>query len=556
MVRGVMGNHSYDELPAGIWVVGSSGETQHINASLRRIWGGVYPLEPRMGAEPRAWRADSDNSLAASDWPLARALGSGETITGEVIRIEFPDGVRKTILHSAWPLRNANGTLRGAAGVIQDITQNDVHELCSAAAGDRTRFLSGAGKVLSESLDWDATVSKIPGLAVPALADWCILDVASSGDRAVDHVFERLAVVHKDPDLAPLATELQRDFPPDERARGVPSHVLRSLQPLLIPEVSDAHLAATARSARHEQILKALGSRSYMCVPLIARGKLIGALTLVSASVRYGDSDLNIAMELAIRSAWALDNARQYLEAQRAIRFRDEIVGIVSHDLKNPLSAIELTTAVLKTSINRGEGPNSETMRKQIGLIERAAQRMNRLISDLLDLSRIEAGHFLLDSQDETVGGLIEEVQAIFLPIAQKSGVRLSVQASGRLRQSKIACDRERIFQVFSNLIGNAIKFTPYGGEIRLEVESRREDFVFAVRDSGSGISAELLPHVFDRFRQGKGQHRRGTGLGLSIAKGIVEAHGGKITVQSQAGQGSVFTFTLPKRSPIEGKIA
>lgn len=235
---------------------------------------------------------------------------------------------------------------------------------------------------------------------------------------------------------------------------------------------------------------------------------------------------------------------------KQAILTRDELIAVVSHELKNPLTAIGTSISLAKRSSIAALEQNA-ILRKTYDNIEVSVSRMTRLVSDLLDAARIEAGQMKLELKVVGVEGLLKEAVETFLPLAEKKQLRLELSVSSNLLS--ITCDKDRVMQILSNLIGNAIKFTSEGGLILVKAESQGDQIYFQVSDTGSGISEANLPHVFDRYWQAKQFAFRGTGLGLSIAKRLVEAHGGKIGVQSKLGEGSTFFFTLPSRvTPIK----
>jgi signal transduction histidine kinase len=231
------------------------------------------------------------------------------------------------------------------------------------------------------------------------------------------------------------------------------------------------------------------------------------------------------------------------LEARRAVRTREEVLAVVSHDLKNPLGSIALSTQLLRRLIPQGEG--GERMRNHARTIERSVERMDRLIRDLLDMASLQAGQVKLDPARYEVGELVREGLVLLEPLAIEKGIELRT----RLPRERcwVCCDRERFFQVLSNLVGNALKFTPEGGTVTVEARAEGDFMRFSVRDTGPGIPAEALPHLFEPFWQAKDTARMGTGLGLTISRGLVEAHGGWLEAHSEEGQGSLFSFTLPR---------
>jgi len=254
-------------------------------------------------------------------------------------------------------------------------------------------------------------------------------------------------------------------------------------------------------------------------------------------------SDIEAATDL-LRSLTELDLERQVAREQRAIRVREDLMAFVSHDLKNPLSVIWLAATMLKAAVDSpAAGDPMLRAKAAIEKIIRATDRMNHLIADLLDAARIEAGRFSVRPRPEPVDDIIAESVALAEPLAHSK--RLAFRTDIR-EHGLVSADRERVFQVLSNLLGNAIKFTPEGGTIVLTAERRDGDVLFSVEDTGPGISSEDLGHIFDRYWHKPTSRAGGSGLGLSIAKGIVEAHGGRIWVDSLPGAGARFYFVLP----------
>jgi signal transduction histidine kinase len=298
------------------------------------------------------------------------------------------------------------------------------------------------------------------------------------------------------------------------------------------------------------------GTVSRLSAPLLARsGRSLGVIELWGKKQgEFTESDHAILTQLAQMCSVALQNARLYKSAQDATRARDDLVAIVSHDLRNPIHTIHMAASFLLET-----APPTDrrlTSRRQLEVIQRAATRANRLIQDLLDVARIQAGGLVVDPNPVNAASLVQEAIDSATPLAGAAG--LQIRRAVDEPTPDVLCDRDRILQVFANLIGNAIKFTPRGGDIAVgarhqgvivedqESVASANEARFWIQDTGPGIPPENIPHVFDRYWQARSTAKLGTGLGLSIAKGIVEAHGGRIWVDSELGKGACFAFTLP----------
>ena len=259
----------------------------------------------------------------------------------------------------------------------------------------------------------------------------------------------------------------------------------------------------------------------------------------------YREHYLNLVLNVAPVLNLALHNARTYQLLANAISARDTILAVVSHDLRSPLRGISISAGMIDRRLP--QEAKDEELKRHLRLIREAVKRMDRLIGNLLDLTRIESGIFSVQTTECTISDLLDETLREIRPQAENNGVRLEMKCASDLR---ISCDRDRLLQVFSNLLANAIKFVPgRNGLIAVSCEETENNLRFLVSDNGPGIQAEELPHVFDRFWQGRQKKRGGLGLGLAIAQGIIRAHGGEIWIESVFGHGARFYFTLPKKN-------
>jgi len=448
--------------------------------------------------------------------------------TGEVWEDTFPmrgrDGRYRWFLTRAVPIRDVEGNVVRWFGTNTDVTDQ--------------RFLAEATKLLGSSLDYHDTLEKLARLAVPECADWCIVDVVEqAGPR-------RISIAHADPTKTELAREWAERYPPDwKEPRGL-AHVIRTGRPEFVREIPDALLVESARDPRQLRTLRALGLVSMIAVPLVARDRTLGALALVMAESgrHYHASDLELATELGRRAGVAIDNARLYREAGDAIRIREKILAIVSHDLRNPLGAIDLSSILVLQ-----DSTLAPPTRRALELIRRSAGRMQRMIGDLLDLARIQSGALTLERAAHDAEELLADSLATHEPIARNKGI--SVVQELAARGVLVSCDRERIEQVFANLLGNAIKFCRPGDTISVRASRERDHVRYVVADTGPGIPADELPHIFEPYWSARDSTKEGLGLGLHIAKGIIDAHGGEMKAESD-GAGATFVVRLPIAAP------
>ena len=411
-------------------------------------------------------------------------------------------------------------------------------------AARRSAFLAEAGSVLASSLDYEPTLQTVARLVVPFLADWCSVDVLEE-----DGSVRRIALVHENPAKADLARPAAV-YPPDPESRHPRTRVLRTGHPVLIEEVTDEGLEQIGADEEHRRTLQALGYRSAMIVALAARGRILGALTLATAGSgrRYGEADLEFAEALARAAGLALDNARLYRAAQEANRLKDEFLATVSHELRTPLAAMMAWVAALKR-----KKLTEEHAARALDILERTGRAQAKLVDDLLEVSRIVTGRMRLERRSMDLVPVIEAAIAALRPDADARGIRIEAALDPHV--APVDGDPERLQQVVWNLVSNALKFTPRGGHVEVALERQDGLARIAVTDTGEGIHADFLPHVFDAFRQahaaGATKRQGGLGLGLTIVRRLVELHGGAVEASSGGeGHGATFVVMLPLAAP------
>jgi PAS domain S-box-containing protein len=460
---------------------------------------------PRFLAVPIYYRGDKRGHLY-----LANKVGSGEFSREDVLAVEMlADRV-------------------GATLEIARLRQVEVRE------HRRLEFLAAAGPRLAASIDFHTTLDTIAQMVVPAVADMTSIDLIED-----DGELNKVLTYH--PELAKqnvLERLLGRE--PADRMPEPVRTALATGRPQRC-ELTPEYVRNGIVDERCRGVVLELRPTSAIVAPLVLRGRVSGLLRMAMAESgrRYTDDDLPLAQEIAHLAALAIDEARLYRTAQQAIEARDNLMAVVSHDLRNYLLTIRLSAR----SLERRDPAEPE--RKLVGAIARAAEHMEQLIATLRDAAMIETGQLTIVARREDVGALLDETYQTWLPQLEDRSLRLAIDVPRGARALPAArCDRERVLQVLANLLGNAIKFTDPGGEIRISAHAAGAMMELAVADTGHGIDADDRARVFERYW--KGARGGGSGLGLFIAKGIVEAHGGKMWVESTIGVGSTFRFTLP----------
>jgi PAS domain S-box-containing protein len=413
--------------------------------------------------------------------------------------------------------------------VLRDVTDRK-------RAEEDERFLGAASAELGRSLDFNEELRTVADLPVPRIADACLVDVLVPGEDV-----RRVASTRQRENLTSALVQLEGHALTDDSPSPIVD-VIRRGRGELVEHIDEAWLDANEDPAAIPH-WRALGAHSLLIVPLTAGETTLGAITLVAVDPtrRFSADRRALAEKYASTAATAIENARLYGVAQRATRARDEVLGIVSHDLRNPISAISMCARALEqTPIEDGA--------KRTGLlvtIRESTTWMNRLIQDLLDVANIERGTLSLELREHDPAQLLLQARHMFEVEATNHGIALEVSVATNL--PLVVADGARVVQVLGNLLRNAIKFTPNGGRIVLAAEHRDRSVVLGVTDTGQGIPLANQARVFDRYWQASaGARVGGSGLGLSIAKGIVDAHGGSIWLASAPGRGSTFAFALP----------
>jgi PAS domain S-box-containing protein len=461
--------------------------------------------------------------------------GTVDETTGKGLeyRVVWPDGSLRWLEGRGDVVYGDGGRPVCMTGVCVDVTQRKLTE-------QKLRFLAEASAELAELVEHEETLQRIARLAVPDFADWCAVDLVGDAGQ-----LKRVAVAHVDPVKVELAHELHERYPPDPASQNGTWHVIRSGKPVLMAEITDEILEQSIKDPVYLRIIRDLGLRSYIGVPLIARGRTIGVLTFIAAESghAYGESDVELAEEIGRRAGVAIDNSMLYRTLQENDRRKDEFLAMLGHELRNPLAPIAVAADMLKMV-----GHADPRVARASDVIGRQVRHLNALVNDLLDVSRVTRGLVRLTKDTVDLAAIVDSAVEQSRPLLASKRHALDVRAGDA--GLCVYGDRNRLVQIVVNLLNNAAKYTPEGGHIVVSLRAAEGRAVIEVADNGIGIDPALLPHVFDLFTQGERTADRaqgGLGIGLALVRTIVGLHDGEITARSDGpGRGSTFTVSLP----------
>jgi PAS domain S-box-containing protein len=502
--------------------IGSDYRIIFFNEGAARIFG--YEADEVMGQPldvllPLAARAGHQRHIDqfVGSPITARRMGERQEISGR----------RKS--GEEFPAEAAIAKLRSGNELFASVVLRDVTE--RKRAERRQRLVAEVSEQLASSLELGDTLGLLARLWIPSVADLTVVEMTHRG--ALNHVRAmrnpQNGIEQSDIVVVP----------------GVPWEFVDGLEHSPAQPVSmvSVEAALDVIPACYREDLARVNPCMAFSIALSTSGEAFGRIIAFnSRKTSLVSGDLALVHDLARRASMALENARLHDEIRWALRARDDTMSVVSHDLRNPVNAVKmLAGAVLRAGPSE---PLPPTVAEQVRVIQSAAQQMDTLIQDLLDMSRAEVGRFAVDTRSVHSGALLRDALRTLGPLAEDKGVTIATAWADSLPDVQV--DPERITQVISNIVGNAIKFTPAGGEIRVSADELPDAVVVRVSDTGPGIPVEHLVHVFDRYWQLTRRHR-GAGLGLPIAKAIIEAHAGRIWVESSEGKGATFHFTLPR---------
>lgn len=460
-----------------------------------------------------------------------RCVEAGHRISYEEA-IALPVGLR--YFHTTLiPVKDAAGRIHRIVGIAHHITER-------VEAEQATHLLADASRALAESLDYPTTLARITRIAVPLLADWCVVDILENGE------LRRLAGAHVEPSKEALLQLLAERYPVTGNSQQPAGRVLRTQQAILCTHATDDMLWKYTHDADHMNLIRALGCHSFMSLPLVVRDRVLGTVTFVSCRPgrHYGAVDLSRAQDLASRMALAIDNARLYREAQESIRMRDDFLSIASHELRTPITSLGLAVQSL---LGPRREPTREDLLRVLRLVRQQSRRLTRLVEEILTFSRIQGGHMELHRERLDLVSEVREIIELLEVELARAGCAVELDAAAPVIGR---WDAVKLDEVVTNLLTNALKFGARR-PVTIALEAVEGTARMSVTDRGIGIAPDRIPHIFERFERAvSSSHYGGLGLGLYIVRELVEAHGGSVRAESRVGAGSSFIVELPLEPP------
>jgi PAS domain S-box-containing protein len=524
-----------DYVVDGIVTIDDRGKIASWNRSAERIFG--YSAEQMIGQNisqlmPEPHRSQHDGHLANySQTGIAKVIGINREMAaqrkdGSVFPIDL--AVSEYVLQGK----------RLFTGIIRDITERK-------RADERTKFLVNATNLLASVVDSSSLLSRVAKLPVPLFADWCIVDLCGPRPEIDAGCVRKWAVHHTDAEQKTILRRLKKHLPSSFGSGSLVGGVIRHGKSRLVADAVNPFEYAEPLTPEDRDLLCGLDSQSMICVPLATHRVTFGAITFVltGTSRRYCEEDLAAAEDFAQRASIAIENSRLYEEVKEADRRKDEFLATLAHELRNPLAPVRNALEIARTP-----GIDGGVAEKALTVIDRQVDHMVRLVDDLLDLSRLMRGKIQLRPERLLLRDVIARSIETARPLIDSHGHKLEVSVP----KGPVAlfADPVRLEQIISNLLDNAAKYTERGGLIKLRAKARGDEVIIKVRDTGIGIDPELLPHLFDLFRQAESsleRSRGGLGIGLTLVRRLVDIHGGKVEARSDGpGTGAEFIVRLP----------
>ena len=523
----------------GIAVTNTAGEFVYLNEAFLKSIGCPATYRPKLSKElfdKLRVRNESGTPIVFSDTPHQSAV-RGITSADTLVRVRtIEGGEERWLMIKSAPVMDKPGRVRLVVSIIKDLTERK-------RAEESMEFLDHVSRMIKSSVDYEYTLSQLAHLAIRNMADWCHIDLLEEGRK-----LRAVAVASSNTTSSEVMEDVFKHRSESPLPGSATARALRAGESVIITDFNESVFRNAFIDEATIDKMRSLNLKSGLVIPLIAREKILGVMTLVSQSRKYGAAEVAIAEELARRAGIAVDNASLYRDAQKAIQVRDEFLSVASHELKTPITAMKLQMQLRKRSLAKfgADFFNAEKIQQMADEDEKQMDRLVRLVDDMLDISRLQSGRLALKKELVDLGELVKEVVPRFQAQLQNSGNQIQIVVRGHVNGY---WDRTRIEQMFINLLTNAIK---YGCQkpICIAIRAEGHKVSLSVIDNGIGIAAEDQERIFKQFeRAGNLGIASGLGLGLYIAQKIAQAHGGVIRVESHLGSGSIFTIELPGAS-------
>lgn len=520
-----------EAIPQLVWVTRPDGYHEYYNQRWYEYTDTTF--EQTKGGSWNKLLHPDDQIRAMKAW--RRAIRTGQDYEIEYRLLNGKTKEYQWFLCRAVAIKDRYGKISRWFGTCTNIEQQKTTE-------QNLAFLTEASKTLQSNLDYQSTLANIAKLAVPTFADWCSIEMLNDNNQP-----ELLSLAHIDPQKVAWARELREKYPPDPQAVSGVSQVLRTGKPEIYPYITDQMLAQTITKPKQLKLARQLQLCAMIIAPIIIKNKTVGVIQFINAESqrRYHNDDLIIAQELAYRAGMAIENARLFQNAQKAIELRDEFISIASHELKTPITSLKVYNQVL---LNKAIQDQAKFYADNLSKMILQTDKLTRLISQLLDISRLQVGKLALQIEQFDLSELIHEIVDTIQPSTTH---QINYQHKSGII---IEGDRDRIGQVITNLINNATKYSPQADKVDLYFKQHPDYYILSVEDYGIGISEENRIKIFERFFQVHENQKNtypGMGIGLYISNEIATRHGGKIGVKSQLNKGSIFSLYLPKKPQI-----
>lgn len=535
----------FEQSPLSIQIVNKNGRTILVNKAWQKLWSVSDDVVKNFVLKEYNMLEDKLLEKAGELENIKKAF-KGETVSiKEFLYDPAKQGVPGRARYARgilYPLKDSFGQVKEVVIIHQDVTDQVKVEKERLREAGISEFMTHVKSHLMSSIEFEKVIEKIVFSSIPFLADGCMFDIVEGSQ------IKRIITKHKDPFRQSLMDELHQKYPPKIDSPQPTARCIRTGEAEFLRFVDPQIVKNNTYDDKHAELINSIDVRSHITVPFIVRGKIIGALNLFACSDRppFDTRDFETAKELARHASIAIDNAQLYRDSKNAIQLRDDFISIASHELRTPITSLNLQIEVLTNIVEDlpQEFESARLMHKFFGNTKMQLKRLTRLVDDMLDISRISTGKLSLNLKNVYMNQLVGDLLERFKDQLTTQNIESKFICNSDIT---LVCDPERIEQVITNFMTNAIR---YGGKqpIHIHLEESDKHVIIKVKDHGRGISKEDQERIFKRFERAHTEDDvNGLGLGLYINRQIVEEHQGRITLESEPGKGSVFIVQIPK---------